>query len=236
MPKRPSIPNQVLNHPWRVSLKRAAIIQTELAPYLSLVPLTVRPRYVAGIDAAQRDNIVYVAVVLMDLKEERVMEIQCAQSKRPITFPYISGYRAFREGAVIMEAFRRLHYQPQLIFVPGHGVCHPRQCGMASHIGLRLDLPVIGCAKERLVGHFDPPGPKKGDYTAVRYSPQTPAVVLRTRENVNPVYVSPGHRIDLIGAIEQTLRCCTKYRIPEPLRRAHIEAGRYMRRKMAGQI
>jgi deoxyribonuclease V len=101
---------------------------------------------------------------------------------------------------------------------------------MASHLGLWIDRPTIGITDRRLVGHYDPPGEKRGDYSVIRYSPQAPGVVLRTRDKVSPLFVSPGHKTDILTAIENTLACCTRFRMPEPLRRAHIEAGKDMRR------
>lgn len=213
-----------------MSLRRAAALQSEMARYVSLVPMTKVPRVVAGIDSAERDNHIFVAIVVMDMESDKVIEITHANA---ITrFQYVSGYRSFRHSPVVLKAYRRVMYDPDLLLIAGHGVCHPRFFGIASHLGLLLDKPTIGVAETRLVGHFDPPAEKRGKYSIVRFSPQAPAAVLRTREGVNPIFVSPGHKIDLLGAIEHTLRLCTKFRMPEPLRRAHIEAGKDLRRTM----
>jgi deoxyribonuclease V len=223
------IPHKLASHAWNISLQKAAALQTELASHVKLIPLIGNPEIVAGIDVAIHDETIYAAVVLVELSSGKTIEITRSDGGSKLLFPYQAGYRAFREGSAMIKAFDKLHHQPELVIINGHGACHPRQCGSASHIGLRLGLPTIGCARERLVGHYQPPGPNKGDYSVIQYSPQAPGVVLRAREGTNPIFVSPGHRIDLLGAIEQTMRCLTNYRLPEPLRRAHIEAGRFMR-------
>lgn len=225
--------HQLLHHPWTVPVKRAAIIQSELAEHVRLTPLTTDPEIVAGVDYARDGNHMFIAIVVMDLKKEKVIEIQVEEGIT--SFPDLPGYLAFRLGPLIHQAIRDLYHKPQLLFLRGSGVCHPRLCGIASHLGLRLAIPAIGCTTERMAGRFDPPGEKRGDYSVVRYSPQAPAVVLRSRKGLNPIFISPGHLIDLLGAIEQTLRVCWKYRLPEPLRRAHIEAGRFMRQRLAAK-
>jgi deoxyribonuclease V len=225
--------HQLLHHSWSVPLRRAAAIQTELSEHVRLTPLIERPETIAGIDYARDGNHMYLALVVMDLRKEKVIEIKVAEGIT--SFPDMVGYLAFRLGPLVHQAMTGLYHKPQLLFFNGSGVCHPRLCGIASHMGLRLNIPSIGCSTERMAGHFDPPGEKRGDYSVVRYSPQAPAVVMRSRAGLNPIFVSPGHLIDLIGAVEQTVRVCWKYRIPEPLRRAHIEAGRFMRQRLAGK-
>jgi deoxyribonuclease V len=225
--------HQLLQHPWAVPLKRAAVIQTELASHVRLTPLNHAPQTVAGIDYARDGNHMFLAIVVMDLQKEKVIEIQVAEGIT--SFPDMVGYLAFRLGPLIHQSVRALYHKPELLFFNGSGVCHPRLCGIASHLGLRLKIPTIGCTTDRMAGHFEPPGEKRGDYSVVRYSPQAPAVVLRSRKGLNPIFVSPGHLIDLIGSIEQTLRVCWKFRLPEPLRRAHIEAGRFMRSRLTAK-
>ena len=216
-----------INHTWNLTLPRAAALQTELAAHVLLTPLKESSATVAGADIAEWNDQVFAAVVVMDAESGKVIEI--GRSHGLARFSTVSGYMAFRHGPTILKAIHQLERDPGLFFFTGHGVCHPRFFGLASHIGLRIDRPAIGCASERLVGHFEAPGLKRGEYSVVRFSPQAPGAVVRTQPGINPVFVSPGHRIDLMGAIEQTLRLATRYRFPEPLRRAHIEAGRYMR-------
>jgi deoxyribonuclease V len=216
-----------INHAWNLSLPRAAELQTDLAARVLLTPLKEIPALAAGVDTAEWNGQVFAVAVVMDIQSGKVVEI--GRNHAFARFSYVAGYLAFRHGPVVLKAIRQLDRDPGLFFFAGHGVCHPRLLGLASHLGLRIDRPSVGCSLERLVGHYDPPGPHRGDYSVVRFSPQAPGVVLRTQPGINPIFVSPGHRIDLLGAIEQTLRLTVKYRLPEPLRRAHIEAGRYMR-------
>lgn len=203
------------------------MLQTELAGYVALCPLKSQPVIVAGIDTAEWNGHIFVAVVVMNAETAQVVEITCNHGFA--RFGSAPGYQAFRHGPTILRVIRQLRYEPELFFFAGQGACHPRFFGIASHLGLRIDRPSIGCSKERFVGHYDPSGPKRGDYSVIRFSPQAPGVVLRTQTGINPIFVSPGHRIDLLGSIEQTLRFASKFSLPEPLRRAHIEAGRYMR-------
>ncbi len=217
-----------VNHHWNLSLRRAAALQAELASRVDLKPLAGMPNTVAGIDTAEWNDYVFVAIVVMNASKGKVIEITRAHA--PTHFQYVPGYRAFREGPIVLKAIRRLRFDPELFFLSGQGVCHPRFLGAASHLGLWLERPTIGCSNLRMVGHYEPPGEAKGKYSVIRYSPQAPGIVLRTREQKKPLFVSPGHQIDLLGAIDQTLRFCTKFRLPEPLRRARIEAGHDMRR------
>lgn len=217
-----------IHHPWNLPLKRAAALQTELGTYVSLRPLKKNPEIVAGVDSAEWKDMVFIAVVVMAAETGKVIEI--THGRAYAQFPHIAGYRAFREGPPAIKALRRLRFDPDLVFIAGPGVCHPRFLGIASHLGLWIDTPTIGITERRLVGHYDPPGDKRGNYSIIRYSPQAPGVVLRTRDGVAPLFVSPGHRTDLLTAIEITLKFASSFRFPEPLRRAHIEAGKDMRR------
>jgi deoxyribonuclease V len=128
---------------------------------------------------------------------------------------------AFREGGVIIKAIENIKSLPDLIIFDGHGIAHPRSLGIASHIGVLLDIPTIGCAKEILCGEYKEPGKIKGDFEYIYMSKKKVGVILRTRNYTKPVFVSPGHRVGIIQAKDIVLRCCLKYRIPEPLREAH---------------
>jgi deoxyribonuclease V len=127
---------------------------------------------------------------------------------------------------VLLEALRKLGVRPGLIMLDGQGIAHPRGMGIASHLGVLLGLPSIGCAKSRLVGEFKEPGRRKGQWSPLTLEGRTVGAVLRTREAVRPVFVSPGHRIDIEGSIEIVMGCTGKYRIPEPMRCADRAAGR----------
>jgi len=131
----------------------------------------------------------------------------------------------FREAPLLLQAWKKLRYYPDLIYVDGQGIAHPRSMGLAAHLGVLLDIPSIGCAKSPLVGGDPPVGEKRGDYSPLIYKGNEVGVALRTRSGVRPLYVSPGHRIDIRTSIYLVLRACKIYRHPEPLRQAHIAAN-----------
>ena len=133
--------------------------------------------------------------------------------------------RIFRELPVILSACEKLNINPDLILVDGQGIAHPRRFGLASHLGLFLDTPTIGCAKSLLCGSHAAPGDEAGNYEEITDSGENIGVVLRTKNRVKPVYVSIGHKVDLATAIHWVLKCCRGYRLPEPTRMAHQAAG-----------
>lgn len=146
----------------------------------------------------------------------------------PTSFPYIPGLLSFREIPPILAAWERLGRAPDLLLCDGHGIAHPRGCGFASHLGLALGVPTIGCAKSRLFGTYVEPGPGRGDRSPViDGSGRTIGAALRTRAGVRPVFVSIGHLIDLRSSIRFVLDCAPRYRIPVPLRLAHRAAGEF---------
>ncbi len=126
----------------------------------------------------------------------------------------------YREGPAVIKAISKLNIKPDLVLFDGQGIAHPEGLGIASHIGVLLNTPAVGCAKSRLVGDYIEPGIIKGQYSHLKYRGKTVGAVLRTRNNVRPVFVSPGHMIDQKGAIDIVLKCTGNYRIPEPLRHA----------------
>jgi deoxyribonuclease V len=174
---------------------------------------------------------VFAAVVVFEAGDWEPREV--ATAVRRAGFPYVPGYLSFREGPVLEQAFRKLRTRPDLVLFDGQGIAHPRRFGLASHLGVRWDLPSVGCAKSRLTGSAEPPGPRKGDWTPLRDDGEIVGSVVRTRTGVKPVWVSPGHRIDHAGAREAVLAATTRYRLPEPTRRAHGEVNAVRRAWMA---
>jgi deoxyribonuclease V len=142
-----------------------------------------------------------------------------------ISFPYVPGLLAFREGPVVLAALARLKDRPDVLIFDAHGLAHPRRMGLASHLGILLDTPAVGCAKSRLVGLHEEPDESKGGWTPLVHEEEVIGAVVRTRDRVRPVYVSIGHRVDLETAISLTLGCTSRYRLPEPIRWAHRVAG-----------
>ncbi len=209
---------------WPRETDEAKLLQRELKERLVITPLEQRPRHIAGVDAAFSGDKVFASACLFSYPVLEPIEDESAVEDT--TFPYIPGFLAFREGRAIMRAIKGLRKKPDVLIVDGHGIAHPRGLGIASHLGILLDMPAIGCAKSRLIGKFEEPGQSKGDWSNLEYNGEIIGAVLRTRSDVKPLFVSPGHRIDLAGSIEIVMNCAVKYRGPEPLRRADMLSGR----------
>jgi len=208
-------------HNWNLSYKKAVELQTKLARRVKCTALKKNIHLVAGLDCAfsSDGDTIIAAVVVLRMVDLQPVETRTARRKS--RFPYIPGLLSFREAPVCIAAAQKLHLSPDVFIVDGQGLAHPRRLGLASHIGLWLDAPTIGCAKSRLVGSFDQPPPKKGSCNPLTHNGRVVGAVLRTRTGVKPVFVSVGHRCRLEDAIRLTLACCPKYRLPEPTRLAH---------------
>lgn len=229
----PGRKGRILQHmKWPKTIERARKIQESLAAKVRCVPLRKKPRLVAAVDAAFSENQVFAAACLFAFPELALLDEVCTVS--PVSFPYISGYLSFREGEPIIRALRLLKAKPDLILIDGQGIAHPRRIGIASHIGVLLDQPTIGCAKSRLVGEFEEPGWKRGARSPLLFNENVVGCVLRTRDRVRPLFVSPGHKISLRDSIEIVLQTTRGYRIPEPLRRADSLSKRAKREYSTG--
>ncbi|UCD77470.1 MAG: deoxyribonuclease V [Desulfobacterales bacterium] len=215
-----SLKSPTLSHPWSLTPQDAAALQRQLAPrVLRQSSIDVEKiKTVAGVDTHYRDGLASAAVVVVSI--QNLETVDWVTSSERVNFPYVPGLLTFREGPAVVAALTKLTSQPDLLIFDGQGIAHPRRFGIASHIGLLLDRPSIGCAKSRLVGHHKEPGREKGKYTFLEDRDEAIGAVLRTRSDVKPVYVSIGHRIDLIDSIRIILKCCRRYRLPEPIRRA----------------
>ena len=216
-----------LEHPWDVTSEEAKAIQSQLAPLVTETPLTGPIRTVAGIDVSFPTNdVARAATVVLSYPDQTPLEQVTAEL--PVHFPYIPGLLSFRETPVVLKALQRLSAMPDVLICDAQGRAHFRRLGLASHLGVLLDHPTIGCAKSRLVGRHQTPGQQKGSSVCLyddHDNEEIIGAVLRTRTKVNPVYVSVGHKIDLLTAIEVVLTCALKYRLPEPTRLAHQVAG-----------
>ena len=208
-------------HSWRVSHAHAVGIQDALRTRLVAAPLPKDPRLVAGADVAysRRTHRVYAAVVVVELPSLETVE--SVGVTRAATFPYIPGLLSFREVPPLLDAFEQLTRAPDVVVFDGQGLAHPRRFGLACHAGLLLDTPSIGCAKTRLVGEHGAVPDRRGASAPLRVAGETVGAVVRTREGVKPVFVSPGHRADTPSAVELVLALAPRYRLPEPQRRAH---------------
>jgi len=208
-------------HEWDLSYKEAIETQRRLASQVRFTRMKREPRTAAGLDCAfSRDGRRIVAAVVV-LKLNDFTVIETAMVTRKVTFPYIPGLLSFREAPACIDAIEKLKTKPDVFIVDGQGFAHPRRFGIASHIGVLLDRPTVGCAKSRLTGKFKEPGKRKSDYSLLADGDEVIGAVLRTRTNVKPVFVSVGHKCTLKDAIKVVLECTTKYRLPEPSRLAH---------------
>jgi deoxyribonuclease V len=159
-------------------------------------------------------------VVVLRLSDLAVVERRGAAVD--VTFPYVPGLLSFREAPALLEAFAKVESKVDAVMCDGQGRAHQRRIGIASHLGLWLDTPCFGCGKSRLVGRFREPAPAAGSRSPLTDRGEVVGEVVRTKNNVNPVFISPGHKIDLASAVRLTLECVAGYRIPEPTRQAHL--------------
>ncbi len=208
-----------------MSLEDAARVQRSLSSKLILEWDDRRVDLVAGADFGYDRKAKKIGASLVVFRLPGLKIVETAEAVRELRFPYIPGYLAFREGPVFLDAFRKIKIKPDVTFVDGNGIAHPRKMGLASFVGVILDICTIGCAKQPYYP-FEPPPENSGSYTFFKNeSGDKVGLSLRTRSGVKPVFVSPGHRIDIVHAADITLRC-SKFRIPEPLREAHRQASR----------
>ncbi len=213
-------------HSWTVSSRQAIRIQMDLRDRIVPTWDGRDVRTVGGVDVSLKRGRARASIVVLGYPD--LKPVDGVTAEKTITFPYVPGLLAFREGPVVITAWKRLRRKPDLLMFDAQGIAHPRGMGLASHMGLWLDRPSIGVAKSRLYGHHEEPGPERGERAELRdetHPERTIGMVLRTRTNVRPVYVSIGHRIDLPHAVDFVLTCCTRYRLPETTRWAHKVAG-----------
>jgi deoxyribonuclease V len=217
-----------LFHRWDVDARSAVVIQQRLRSRLSHKDgLALRDiRWIAGADVAYATagNAIYGAVVVLSFPQLLVAEEIRVKGK--VEFPYISGLLSFREAPVLLEAFSLLKQRPDVILFDAQGIAHPRGFGLASHAGLLLGLPSVGCAKTRLVGEYEPVGRSRGSFSWLWFEGRKVGAAVRTRSGVKPVFVSPGDKITAQTAVRLVLAACRGFRLPEPIRRAHQLANR----------
>ena len=210
-------------HSWDVTPEEAREIQNRLRSEVIGADRFGTINTVAGVDIGLKKDIALASVVVLSFPELQVVDSEVVASA--VRFPYIPGLLSFREIPPLLTAFSQLQTEPDLVIVDGQGIAHPRRFGLASHLGLILDKPTIGCAKSRLWGRYEEPGLEQGAYTHLVDKGAVIGAAVRTRTNVRVVYVSVGHRISLDSARRLTLACCRGYRLPETTRHAHNAAS-----------
>ena len=214
-------------HDWDLEPKEAIALQKQFAEQvIDDTPLDLKAiKTVAGVDVSVKNGVSQAAVIVCSYPDLELIETVRAQ--QPTSYPYIPGLLTFREGPVLEEAFQKLQHEPDVFVFDGMGRIHPRKMGIASHLGLWLDKPTIGCGKTHFIGEYDEPDTEKGSYSDLIYKGEQLGGVLRTRTNVKPVYISVGHRAELQSAIQLILSVTPKYRLPRPIRLAHNAAGEF---------
>ncbi len=213
-------------HPWDIRYREAVELQEELRSQLVFEDLPKRIGRVAGTDVScsNRSRTVWAGVVVMSYPQLEKVEERWVRGRSD--FPYIPGLLSFREIPLILEAIEKIRAEPDLFLCDGQGIAHPRGMGLASHLGLLIQKPTIGCAKSRLVGEFSEVGQERGNHSLLFYKGREIGAVVRTRRGVKPLFVSPGYRVTLKDAIRMVLACGSGYRVPEPVRLAHLLVNR----------
>ncbi|MBO8160245.1 MAG: endonuclease V [Thermosipho sp. (in: Bacteria)] len=206
-------------HEWAVTPKEAIKIQNNLKKLLKFKPFNKEIALVAGVDLSFFENFGLSVIVVINRNFE-IKEI--TYHIQEVKFPYIPGLLAFREGPIFLKAWEKLKTNVDIVFFDGQGIAHPRMLGIASHMGLWIEKPTIGIAKSRLVGTYKSLPYEKGNYSYLEFNGNNVGVVYRSRTNVKPIFISPGHLIDIESSLTITEKFITKYKLPEPTRLAHI--------------
>ena len=213
-------------HRWNVTPGRAVEIQNDLRDLVEIrrpPPVAV----VVGVDCAYSAEHVFAAAVVWDIEDRAVLETRTL--RHPLSFPYIPGLLSFREVPALKSVLGRVRTPYDAVLCDGQGLAHPRRLGLACHLGVLLNRPTVGCAKSRLVGVYVEPGTERGAVSELTIGGERVGSVLRTRNRVKPLFVSPGHLFDQAGAVELVQRCTDGYRLPEPVRLADRRVGEFKR-------
>jgi deoxyribonuclease V len=224
LPKRP--------HPWAVTVHEAREIQQQLSSDVTIAdgPGLEEIRLIAGFDngyVKQPDgHVAYAAVVVFTFPE--LVPVETAIGEAPVVFPYVPGFLTFREGPAILDALAKLASEPDVLLLDGQGYAHPRRMGLATHMGVVLDWPTIGCAKTRLVGTYEEPADEAGAISPLIDREEIVGAAVRTRPGHSPLFVSPGHKLDVERAVQITLACCRDGNfLPVPTQAAHDTVSKH---------
>jgi deoxyribonuclease V len=213
-------------HSWTLSAKEAISLQKTLAEQVLIQPLPARLKILGAEDLSYSKHSDLLFAVILTFKWPGLDLIESVHHVCKASFPYVPGLLSFREVPPLIEAYGKLGQKPDVLLCDAQGIAHPRKLGLAAHLGLCLGIPTVGCAKSRLCGTHDDPPLKKGSSRPLMLDGEQVGIVFRSRDGVKPIYISPGHLADVQSSKKLVYRCLRRYRIPEPLRLAHIEANR----------
>ncbi len=219
-------------HSWHLTPAEAANVQKRLAVEVLREGDVSAPCIMSGVDVSVSLDRVSARAAVVSIRYPDMELLQAEMAEGKLDYPYIPGLLSFREARLILSAWEKITIQPDIVFVDGHGISHPRRLGIASHLGLWLNLPTIGCAKTRLCGDYNEPGPLLGDGSPLCDRGELVGMVLRTKVHAKPMFISVGHQIDLDNAVGWVIRCLRGYRLPEPIRLAHLAANNRLPAKM----
>jgi deoxyribonuclease V len=216
------------------STQEAHQVQKIMADHVIIQDMCSSFEYIGGMDVSNNlydpEQMVYAAVIVLSFTDSSLLE--CATVAEKQVFPYVPGLLGFREVPALIHAFNKLKRKPDLLLVDGHGISHPRGLGIASHLGVLLDIPTIGVAKSILVGHLAAPlGVEAGSCVSLLWKDKQIATVLRSKKRSNPLIISTGHKISSETAVEIVKKMLKKYRLPEPTRQAHLAANNCRKNK-----
>lgn len=213
----------------------AIALQKQMRSQINVGPLKNEIRYIGGADISfnKYETTVYAGIIVLQYPQLEIVEKITVIAEA--TFPYISGLLAFREAPALIQAWNQLYIKPDVLILDGHGISHPRRMGIATHFGILADTPTIGCAKTKLTGNYTEPANKIFAQSPLTHQNEEVGIVLRTKPNCKPVFISPGHKISLQQSVDIIKNCTRKYRIPEPTRLAHLLVNEARLAAKAGQ-
>ncbi|BAU56845.1 endonuclease V [Halorhodospira halochloris] len=210
-----------IHHPWQVTPAQAWQIQTSIAQQAILQDEVTEPGNIVGVDVGFHDKGTLACAAAVVFSWPGLNVIESKQAYKKVEMPYVPGLLSFRELPAILEALNELSTGAGLILCDGQGFAHPRRCGIATHLGVLTGYPTIGVGKTRLLGEHAEVAPERGATQPLIDKGERIGTVLRSRSNVSPLYISPGHRLHFASAADWVLSCCTSYKIPQPIRAAH---------------
>ncbi len=213
-------------HSWKISFKEAIALQKTLAAQVRIQPLPTALKIIGAADISYCSHAGLLIAVIVSLRWPGLDLVESVHYACREGFPYVPGLLSFREVPPLIEAYRKIRQKPDVLLCDGQGIAHPRKLGFAAHLGLCLGIPTVGCAKNRLCGVHESLTLRKGSSEPLLVNGEQVGIVFCSRDGVKPIYISPGHLSDIASSEWLISRCLRRYRIPEPLRLAHLEANR----------